>query len=271
MTTIASQITSLTVVYSTAYSDADERKYQSSASLAFVWGIHRDRWIPRTKGQLRGKCFHLMTSSCPNNIIENLDLITHRKHSHHLTHFNSLFRNDAMWWYRSGSTLTRVMICWLEAPNNHLKQLQLQYPNTCYGLSLELPVKLLSGKCHGAALMISQHWFRWWLGAVRQQAITWANIDPDLCRHMASPSQSDLKHPWEYWSPAWIWRCLFRYLSFVTSFVRITMTSERVRWRLKSPASSLFTQPFIRAQIKENIKAPRQWPLCNVIPRTNGQ
>ena len=63
MTTIASQITSLTVVYSIVYSDADQRKHQSSASLAFVWGIHRDRWIPRTKGQLRGKCFHLMTSS----------------------------------------------------------------------------------------------------------------------------------------------------------------------------------------------------------------
>ena len=64
MTTIESKITSLTVVYSTAYSDADQRKHQSSASLAFVWWIHRDRWIPRTKGQLRGKCFHLMTSSC---------------------------------------------------------------------------------------------------------------------------------------------------------------------------------------------------------------
>ena len=63
MTTMASQITSLTVVYSTVHSDADQRKHQSSASLAFVWGIHRDRWIPRTKGQLRGKCFHLMTSS----------------------------------------------------------------------------------------------------------------------------------------------------------------------------------------------------------------
>ena len=60
---MASQITSLTVVYSTVYSDADQRKHQSSASLAFVRGIHRDRWIPRTKGQLRGKCFHLMTSS----------------------------------------------------------------------------------------------------------------------------------------------------------------------------------------------------------------
>ena len=57
-------VTSLTVVYSTVYSDADQRKHQSSASLAFVWGIHRDLWIPRTKGQLRGKCFHLMTSSC---------------------------------------------------------------------------------------------------------------------------------------------------------------------------------------------------------------
>ena len=64
MTTMASQITTLTVVYSTVYSDADQRKHQSSASLAFVWGIHRDRWIPRTKGQSRGKCFHLMTSSC---------------------------------------------------------------------------------------------------------------------------------------------------------------------------------------------------------------
>ena len=34
-----------------------------------------------------------------------------------------------------------------------------------------------------------------------------------------------------------------------------------MRWRLKSPASQLFTQPFDQAQIKENIKAPRRWPL----------
>ena len=68
MTTIASQITSLVVVYSIVYSDADETKHQSSASLAFVRGINRDRWIPRTKGQLRGKCFRLMTSSCITRI-----------------------------------------------------------------------------------------------------------------------------------------------------------------------------------------------------------
>ena len=41
MSTMASQITSLTIVYSTVYWSADHRKYQSSASLAFVCGIHR--------------------------------------------------------------------------------------------------------------------------------------------------------------------------------------------------------------------------------------
>ena len=41
MGVIVSQITSLTIVYSTVYSDADQRKHQSSESLAFVGGIHR--------------------------------------------------------------------------------------------------------------------------------------------------------------------------------------------------------------------------------------
>ena len=46
---------------------------------------------------------------------------------------------------------------------------------------------------------------------------------------------------------------------------------------LKSPASPLFTQSFIQAQIIENIKALRHWPLCGEftgdrwIPRTKGQ
>ena len=38
---MASQITSLTIVYSIVYSGADQSKHQGSASLAFVWGIHR--------------------------------------------------------------------------------------------------------------------------------------------------------------------------------------------------------------------------------------
>ena len=55
------------------------------------------------------------------------------------------------------------------------------------------------------------------------------------------------------------------------------MTSSWAWWRLKSPASRLFTQPFIHAQIKENINVPPHWPLCGEItsdrwiPRTKGQ
>ena len=41
MGAMASQIISLTIVYSTVYWDADQRKHQSSASLAYVCGIHR--------------------------------------------------------------------------------------------------------------------------------------------------------------------------------------------------------------------------------------
>ena len=41
MSAMASKITSITNVYSSVYSGADQRKYQSSASLAFVRGIHR--------------------------------------------------------------------------------------------------------------------------------------------------------------------------------------------------------------------------------------
>ena len=64
MRTMASLITSLTIVYSTVYSGADLRKHQSSASLALVWGI-----LPVTgefTAQMASnveKCFHLMKPS----------------------------------------------------------------------------------------------------------------------------------------------------------------------------------------------------------------
>ena len=41
MGTMASQITSLMIVYSTVYSGSDQIKYQSAALLAFARGIHR--------------------------------------------------------------------------------------------------------------------------------------------------------------------------------------------------------------------------------------
>ena len=41
MSAMASQMTSLTIVYWAVYSGADQRKHQSFTSLAFVWGNHR--------------------------------------------------------------------------------------------------------------------------------------------------------------------------------------------------------------------------------------
>ena len=41
MSAMSSQITSLTIGYLVVYLDADQIKHQSSASLAFVRGIHR--------------------------------------------------------------------------------------------------------------------------------------------------------------------------------------------------------------------------------------
>ena len=62
MGTIASQITSLTIVYSTVYSDADQRNIKAPRHWPLCGEFTENRWIPRTNGQLRGKCFHLMTS-----------------------------------------------------------------------------------------------------------------------------------------------------------------------------------------------------------------
>ena len=38
MSAMEFQITSSTIIYSTVYPDTDQRKHQSSVSLAFVWG-----------------------------------------------------------------------------------------------------------------------------------------------------------------------------------------------------------------------------------------
>ena len=53
---------------------------------------------------------------------------------------------------------------------------------------------LVKDECHRTLLMMmSKHWFRQWLGVVRQQAITWANVDPELCRHMVPLGHNEIK------------------------------------------------------------------------------
>ena len=64
MSEIVSQISGVSIVYSIICSGADQRKHQSSASLAFVKGIHRSTVDSSHKGPVTRTRFHLMTSSC---------------------------------------------------------------------------------------------------------------------------------------------------------------------------------------------------------------
>ena len=128
MGAIASQITSLAIVYSIFYSGADQSKHQSSTSLAFVRGIHRDRWIPAQ-----------MASNA-----ENIS-IWWRHHDFRHAIFKQILVIDG--WDIS----SEIALLWR---------------------SLDLTDDQST--------------------LVRQQAITWANVDPDLCRHMASVGHNEL-------------------------------------------------------------------------------
>ena len=57
MSTMAPQITSVTIVYSTIYARRRSKKHQSPASLAFVRGIHRWPVISPHKGPVTRKMF----------------------------------------------------------------------------------------------------------------------------------------------------------------------------------------------------------------------
>ena len=81
MGAIASQITSLTIVYSTVYSDADQRKHQNSASLAFVLGIHRWPVNSPHKGPVTRKMFPF------DDVIMCSEGISTNKISYHVEHF----------------------------------------------------------------------------------------------------------------------------------------------------------------------------------------
>ena len=63
MSTMASQITSVSIVWYTVCSGADRRKHQNSVSLAFVSGIHRWPVESPHKWAIKAYFFHLMTSS----------------------------------------------------------------------------------------------------------------------------------------------------------------------------------------------------------------
>ena len=105
MSMMASQITSLTIVYSTVYSGPDQRKHQSSASLAFVRGIH---WSPVNsphKGTVTWKMF----------LFDDVIMGWRIRGWFALVSVNQLGPINATWQHTSGSTLDQVNVTTTEA------------------------------------------------------------------------------------------------------------------------------------------------------------
>ena len=97
MGAIASLITSLTIVNSTVYSDADQRKHQSSASLAFVRGIQRGPVNSPHKWPVTRKMFPFDDVIMLNEISPATDGLTHWVRDKMAAIFQTTFSNAISW------------------------------------------------------------------------------------------------------------------------------------------------------------------------------
>ena len=87
MSAMASQITGIAIVCSTVCSGTDPRNHQIPCNWT-LWGESTGDWrIPLSKGQSRGKCFHLLTSSCFFTM----------KAGQLTTHFELIFTRGQIW------------------------------------------------------------------------------------------------------------------------------------------------------------------------------
>ena len=123
MSTMAFQITGISIVLSTVCSGADQRKHQSPASLAFVRGMHRWPVNSSHKGPVPRKCFLLMTSSC-----------IYPCPAFNGSFVNTGFTNGAVGWVIASNSLIRPRL----RPCPHRTQ-----NHQCYGLCYA--VNILTG------------------------------------------------------------------------------------------------------------------------------
>ena len=108
MRVMASQIISLTIVYSTVCSGADQRKHQSSVSLAFVRGIHLLQVNSLHKGPVIQKIFPF------DDVIMN-GMIQKMANTQYIN-INSECPSDAIWQHISSSALFSIPLTNVKLP-----------------------------------------------------------------------------------------------------------------------------------------------------------
>ena len=141
MSQMASQITSLTTVYSTVYWGADQRKHQSSASLAFVWGIHRWPVISPHKGTVTRIMFRF------NDVIMN--------------YADSWADLPVIWHVRYWRQDTIACQLWAEVRINLVSRER-------------FPCNLPRNTCHADLAILNSKWLRtWWFTCKFVHQVFW--------------------------------------------------------------------------------------------------
>ena len=196
-----------------------------------------------------------------------------------MPHIGHVSRRDIPWLWRTLLTASR----WRPQPNSEYHPVHTMFWQDWWdNYSDVLSTWLHEHKKHSKALCISPSSLIQFLS---RHAISWITPIIDLCNftpyvwRVYRSEQIIHYHKYGY-KIVKSSECFIIFLPLVghsNYTLPITMTSQWARWRLKSPASPLFTQPFIQAQVTENIKAPRHWFLWREftgdrwIPHTKGQ
>ena len=208
----------------------------------FVQGIHRSRVNDPHKGQWHGTLVFSLICAWINRWVSNGEAGDLRRHRAHydvtvmfdgrisIENWTILFIRQSAYWLCG---CMHVMICW-----DHVIKWK-HFPR--YWPFVQFPSQ------------------RPW----RPVTLLSFDVFYDLCLNKRLSKQS--RHRWFETPSRILWRhCNYSNICWLHCFPSdITVTSWWVRWRLKSPASPLFTQRLIGAdQKKKNIKAPRNRPLC---------
>ena len=142
----------------------------------FVWGIHRSRWIPRTKGQWRGALMFSLICTWINDWVNSREAGDMRRHRGHydvsVMNAESIFMSWChdvfvisvslfisllirIWYIKQSVYFGGLLVRNALAPERFQKY-NFQNISLCRIVTSALAAKLLSCEWHGTPLMVSQ-------------------------------------------------------------------------------------------------------------------
>ena len=234
MSAKASQITSVSIVCSIVGAGADQRKHQSSASLAFVWVIHRWSVNSPHKRPVTRKCFHLMTSSYDTSSYMHITCLTDILHIWGQAHIYWVSWWKAQLGIQTNITRRPLSFECTTGLNN------MAITTSVTAVQLNCPTS--HGQQHG---QISLNIFPLSLRIIQSSAViigsSWSQF-----YHRTATTAAECKSNFK----------ITTYLALHYNNVIMGAIASQIT------SLTIVYSSFIQGQIKANIKAPRHWPLC---------